>query len=137
MLKGLMYLVGIYILVNVVLYILKFFKEFIEETWQVYVGIGAIFVLAISIQQLYVFNDLLGICSFILVFVFLLFYLHKKRGIVNFFKSITGIDEYNKDEVYWKKALKILYISSTIFIFSIFILGMFTVLIETIFLHIS
>lgn len=137
MLKGLMYLVGIYILVNVVLYILKFLKEFIEETWQVYVGFAAVFVLAISIQQLYVFNDLLGISSFILVFVLLLFYLHKKRGIFNFFKSITGIDEYNKDEVYWKKALKILYISSTIFIFSILILGIFAKLIETIFLHVS
>jgi len=137
MLKGLMYLVGIYILVNVVLYILKFLKEFIEETWQVYVGFAAVFVLAISIQQLYVFNDLLGISSFILVFVLLLFYLHKKRGIFNFFTSITGIDEYNKDEVYWKKALKILYISSTIFIFSILILGVFAKLIETIFLHVS
>ena len=134
-LKTVMYLIGIYVFIHVLLFIINFFKELFEETWQVWVGIATIFVLSISIQQLYVFNDLLGVIAFVLVFLILIYFLHKKIGIIKFLKIFTGIDEYNKEDTFWKKFLKVLQISFTTIVFTAIALGMFAVLIEMIFLN--
>ena len=134
-LRAAMYLAVIYVLIHLLLLVIRFFKELFEETWQVWVGIATIFVLSISIQQLYVFNDLLGVIAFVLVFLILIYFLHKKIGIIKFLKIFTGIDEYNKEDTFWKKFFKILQISFTTIVFTAIALGMFIVLIEMIFLN--
>lgn len=136
-LTALKYVIGFYVLLHVTMYILKFFKELFEETWQLWVGYAVLIIVIFALQQLYVFDNLLGVSAFVLVFVFLVCFLHKKMGIVRFLKIFTGIDEYNKEDKFWKKILKILRISFTIIIFTSIALGMFVVLIETIFLHSS
>lgn len=130
-----MYFAVIYVLIHLLLLVIRFFKELFEETWQVWVGIATIFALSISIQQLYVFNELLGVIAFVLIFLILIYFLHKKIGIIKFLKIFTGIDEYNKEDTFWKKFFQILKISFTTIVFTAIALGMFIVLIEMIFLN--
>ena len=78
---------------------------------------------------------MLGVIAFVLVFLILIYFLHKKIGIIKFLKIFTGIDEYNKEDTFWKKFLKVLQISFTTIVFTAIALGMFAVLIEMIFLN--
>lgn len=136
-LKTVMYLIGIYVFIHVLLFIINFFKELFEETWQLWVGYGALIVVIFGLRQLYVFNNFFGVTATILVLCLLLYLLHKKIGIIKFLKIFTGIDEYNKEDTFWKKLFKILRITFTIIIFSSITLGAFTIIYEAIFLGAS
>ncbi len=132
--KIVIYLVGIYAFIHILLFITKFFKELFEESWQILIGIAVFGIVTLVLQQLYVFDILLGLSTFVLFLITLLYFLHKKIGIIKFLKIFTGIDEYNKDETFWKKFFKILKISFTTIIFLLIALGIFASLIEMIFL---
>ena len=136
-LKTVMYLIGIYVFIHVLLFIINFFKELFEETWQLWVGYGVIIVTIFGLRQLYVFNNLSGITATILVLCVLLYLLHKKIGIIKFLKIFTGIDDYNKEDTFWKKFFKILRIVFTVIIFSSITLGAFIIIYEAIFLGVS
>ena len=95
--------------------------------------IGGLILYNYAFSEIYKFNNTLGIIGVFVSFSALVYYLNKKINIIAGIKSLSGINEYDKNAKFLNKVAKILSIGFSIFIMFNLTLGFLMVFIFSIF----